>query len=139
MKLIPVLKLKLFADGADQANMLRVHANGFTCDFAPLPKLMRKVGSTKYEYSPPDKGLDAVPIIGAGSTVLGRYLLLSLIWARPTQLLKIFQARQVGSHIFTATTVILKKLHLVGKNLAEYSREMLKIFRDCGSAAGFEL
>ena len=46
---------------------------------------------------------------------------IELIWASPRELLNVFQANAVGCHIITATSDILKKLDLVGKDLDEYS------------------
>jgi len=43
------LKVKLFADGADQAEMLRHYANPLISGFTTNPTLMRKAGITDYE------------------------------------------------------------------------------------------
>src|ERR1700721_631617 len=42
-----------------------------------------------------------------------------LMWASPRELLNVFQADEIGCHVITATTDILKKLPLVGKDLHE--------------------
>jgi transaldolase len=62
-----------------------------------------------------------------------------LIWASPRELLNIFQADQAGCHIITATNDILRKLTLVGKDLAEYSLDTVKMFRQDAVAAGYVL
>src|SRR5262245_53076330 len=49
MKPISELKLKLFADGADRADILRMYANPLICGFTTNPTLMRKAGVTDYE------------------------------------------------------------------------------------------
>jgi hypothetical protein len=49
------------------------------------------------------------------------------------------QADAVGCHIITATSDILKKLGLVGKNLADYSLETVKMFHEDAHASGFIL
>jgi transaldolase len=51
-----------------------------------------------------------------------------LIWASPRELLNIFQADAAGCHIITATTDVLRKLNLVGKDLDEYSLETVQMF-----------
>jgi transaldolase len=62
-----------------------------------------------------------------------------LIWASPRELLNVFQADAVGVHIITATTDILKKLPLVGKDLDEYSLETVKMFHRDAQESGYEL
>src|SRR5579862_3387328 len=49
MMRIADLKVKLFADGADQAEMLRHYANPLISGFTTNPTLMRKAGITYYE------------------------------------------------------------------------------------------
>ena len=62
-----------------------------------------------------------------------------LIWDSPRELLNIFQADQVGCHIITATTDILKKLSLVDKDLEQYSLETVEMFYKDASAAGYTI
>ena len=62
-----------------------------------------------------------------------------LIWASPRELLNVFHADEVGCHVITVTNDILKKLDLVGKDLAEYSLETVRMFYDDGLKAGFTL
>ena len=62
-----------------------------------------------------------------------------LIWASPRELLNIFQADEIGCHIITVTNDILKKLSLVGKDLADYSLDTVKMFYEDGRKAGFTL
>jgi len=64
---------------------------------------------------------------------------MELIWASPRELLNVFQADAVGCHIITATTDILKKLALVGKDLNAYSLDTVKMFFDDARASGFTL
>lgn len=49
MKRIADLKVKLFADGADRAEMLRHYANPLISGFTTNPTLMRKAGISDYE------------------------------------------------------------------------------------------
>jgi transaldolase len=62
-----------------------------------------------------------------------------LIWASPRELLNVFQADAVGCHIITATNDILKKLSLVGKDLADYSLDTVRMFYNDAQQAGFTL
>lgn len=49
MKTIDELKVKIFADGADKADMLRLYADPRIRGFTTNPTLMRKAGVTDYE------------------------------------------------------------------------------------------
>jgi transaldolase len=64
---------------------------------------------------------------------------LELIWASPRELLNVFQADAIGCHVITATSDILKKLPLAGKDLAAYSLETVKMFKSDAEAAGYKL
>jgi transaldolase len=86
-----------------------------------------------------DTGRDPVPVMAAAVELLRPYPNLELIWASPRELLNIFQAEAVGCHIITATTDILKKLSLVGKDLGEFSLETVKMFYDDARKAGYRL
>lgn len=86
-----------------------------------------------------DTGRDPVPMMAAAVEMLRPYPNLELIWASPRELLNIFQADAVGCHIITVTSDILKKLHLVGKDLHEYSRETVVMFYEDAKRAGYRL
>jgi transaldolase len=62
-----------------------------------------------------------------------------LIWASPRELFNVIQADQIGCHIITATTDVLKKLDLIGKDLTAYSLETVKMFYQDAKSAGFSL
>ena len=62
-----------------------------------------------------------------------------MIWASPRELLNVFQAEDVGCHIITATNDIIKKLTLVGKSLADYSLETVKMFYSDAVASEYEI
>jgi len=62
-----------------------------------------------------------------------------LIWASPRELLNVFHAEQAGSDIITVTNDLLAKLASVGKDLATFSLETVKMFRDDAVKAGFRL
>ncbi len=86
-----------------------------------------------------DTGRDPVPLMAAAVELLRPYPNQELIWASPRELLNIFQADAIGCHIITVTNDILKKLSLVGKDLAAYSLETVKMFYDDAQRAGYVL
>ena len=86
-----------------------------------------------------DTGLDPVLVMAAAMDICSAYSNIELIWASPREILNIFQADAVNCHIITATNDILKKLHLIGKDLDEFSLETVKMFYNDARAAGFKL
>jgi transaldolase len=62
-----------------------------------------------------------------------------LLWASPRELLNIVQAAEIGCDIITVTPDLLKKLELVGKDLADFSLETVQMFFKDAQAAGFVL
>jgi len=86
-----------------------------------------------------DTGRDPIPIMRDALKVMRRYPSQELIWASPRELLNIFQADRLGCHIITVTHDLLKKLTLVGKDLAQYSLETVKMFHSDARDAGFTL
>ena len=62
-----------------------------------------------------------------------------LIWASPREVLNIIQADQVGCHIITVTHDLLKKLDGLGKDLEQFSLEIVQMFRRDAVQAGFTL
>jgi transaldolase len=86
-----------------------------------------------------DTGVDPVPLMAAAVELLRPVPTAELIWASPRELLNVFQAESVGCHIITVTNDVLKKLSLVGKDLADYSLDTVKMFFDDAKAAGFTL
>jgi transaldolase len=86
-----------------------------------------------------DTGRDPVPMMREAVAELSPHSNLQLIWASPRELLNVFQADAVGCHVITATSDILNKLHLVGKDLDAYSLDTVKMFRDDAVKAGFSI
>src|SRR4029077_13455347 len=86
-----------------------------------------------------DTGRDPVPLMAAAVRLLHPHPQMELIWASPRELLNVFQADAVGCHIITATTDILKKLSLVGKDLDHYSLETVEMFYKDAKAAGYTI
>ena len=86
-----------------------------------------------------DTGRDPVPIMCAALRELDETPNVELLWASPRELLNVFQADAIGCHVITATNDILKKLDLVGKDLAEFSLETVCMFRRDAVQAGYTL
>ena len=86
-----------------------------------------------------DTGRDPVPLMERALEILRPHLNTELLWASPRELLNILQADEIGCHIITATTDILKKLDLVGKDLSEFSLETVQMFVRDAQLAGLEL
>ena len=62
-----------------------------------------------------------------------------LLWASPREILNVVQAEAAGAHIITVPPDMLKKLDLLGKDLAEHSLDTVKMFHRDAAAAGYEL
>jgi transaldolase len=57
----------------------------------------------------------------------------------PAIALNIVQADRIGCHIITVTHDLLAKLHLLGRDLDEFSLGTVRMFHGDASAAGFTL
>lgn len=86
-----------------------------------------------------DAGCDPVPFMRAAREILTTTPTAELLWASPRELLNVIQANDVGCHVITATNDILSKLHLLGKDLAEFSLDTVKMFYDDARSAGYQL
>jgi transaldolase len=86
-----------------------------------------------------DTGRDPMPIMAAAAARVNQRQGTELIWASPRELLNVFQADAVGCHIITVADGILQKLELVGKDLHEYSRETVSMFRDDAVRASYRI
>jgi len=86
-----------------------------------------------------DTGIDPLPLMTEVMAAVKSNPKCEVIWASPRELLNVFHAESVGCHIITATTDILKKLLLVGKNLEEYSLDTVKMFYNDATSAGYKI
>jgi transaldolase len=87
-----------------------------------------------------DTGVDPVPLMREAAAICAAKPKAELLWASPRELLNIFQADEVGCHIITVTSDILKKFStMVGKPLDELSLDTVKMFYNDAAAAGFKL
>jgi transaldolase len=86
-----------------------------------------------------DTGRDPLPLMAAAHALVHTQPHAELIWASPRELLNVFHAESVGCDIITVTNDVLAKLSNVGKDLAQFSLETVKMFRDDAVKAGFKL
>lgn len=86
-----------------------------------------------------DTGVDPMPIMRATVAMAARKPLAEVLWASPREVLNIYQARDCGCHIITATSDIIRKLDMSGKDLDQLSLETVAMFRGDAVAAGFSL
>ena len=86
-----------------------------------------------------DTGRDPIPLMQKALEIMKVKPNTELIWASPRELLNVIQADDIGCHIITATSDILKKLEIVGKDLNQYSLETVKMFRDDALASGYSI
>jgi len=86
-----------------------------------------------------DTGRDPVPMMREAVEILRAHPNAELIWASPRELLNIYQADEIGCHIITVTNDILAKLTNVGKDLAEFSLDTVKMFHNDAAKAGYTL
>jgi transaldolase len=87
-----------------------------------------------------DSGRDPVPHMKAALSICrAADRSIELLWASPRELLNVTQADEVGVDIITVTEAIRTKLHLLGKDLQEFSRETVLMFKRDGESAGYRL
>jgi transaldolase len=86
-----------------------------------------------------DTGIDPLPTMVESVALLADRPSIELIWASPRELLNVVQASEIGCHIITVTTDLLKKLPLLGTDLLAYSLDTVKMFASDAQAAGYVL
>lgn len=86
-----------------------------------------------------DTGRDPIPFMEEALEIMKEKPKSELIWASPRELLNVIQADSIGCHVITATSDILKKLEIIGKDLNQYSLETVKMFRDDALASGYSI
>ena len=84
-----------------------------------------------------DTGRDPIPIMRDSLNLMQATPNAALIWASPRELLNVVQADGIGCHVITATTEILNKLNLIGKDLSQYSLETVKMFKQDAESSGY--
>ena len=87
-----------------------------------------------------DTGMDPVPHLRAALTICRSVdRAIELLWASPREILNVVQADEIGVDIITVTEAIRTKLHLLGKDLLDFSRETVQMFKHDGEKAGYRL
>lgn len=86
-----------------------------------------------------DTGRDPIEIMKESLILMEKNAGSELIWASPRELLNIIQADEIGCHIITATSDVLNKLKLIGKDLTEYSLETVQMFRNDALVSGYKI
>jgi transaldolase len=86
-----------------------------------------------------DTGRDPMPLMQEALQIMKSKPKSELIWASPRELLNVIQADSIGCDIITATSDILKKLDIIGKDLSQYSLETVRMFRDDAVASGYSI
>ncbi len=86
-----------------------------------------------------DTGIDPVPHMRDAVEIVSALPKTEVIWASPRELLNLFHADEAGCQIITVTQGILKKIPIIGKDLADYSIETVKMFYDDAQSAGYSI
>lgn len=86
-----------------------------------------------------DTGRDPRPFIREAKAMALDAGNVRILWASPREVLNIFQAHEAGCDIITVTADLLAKLHLVGKDLDEFSLETVRMFLDDAVRSGFTI
>jgi transaldolase len=87
-----------------------------------------------------DSGRDPVPHMKAALSICrATDRSIELLWASPRELLNVVQADEIGVDIITVTESIRTKLNLLGKDLNEFSRDTVLMFKRDGESAGYRL
>jgi len=86
-----------------------------------------------------DTGRDPIPLMKSALELIAPEPKTQLVWASPRELLNVFQADEIGCHIITVTSDVLKKLSLVGKDLHEFSLETVRMFHDDAARSRYTL
>ena len=86
-----------------------------------------------------DTGMDPVPHMAACKQILAHRPKAELLWASTRELLNIFHAEESGCDIVSVPNEFLSKLDLVGKDLAQYSRETVQAFYRDATASAYKI
>jgi len=86
-----------------------------------------------------DTGVDPLPIMKGALETVAPHANLEIIWASPREVFNIVQADQLRCHIITVTADLLKKLPMLGSDLAGLSLDTVRMFHRDAAAAGYTL
>ncbi|MFN0164944.1 MAG: transaldolase [Bryobacteraceae bacterium] len=86
-----------------------------------------------------DTGRDPVQVLAEAVELASPHPNVELIWASSRELLNILQANDAGCHVITLSYNMFSKLHLLGKDLDEYSLETVGMFYNDAVQSGYRL
>lgn len=86
-----------------------------------------------------DTGRDPLPMMKEAVGVIRKSPMAELIWASPREFLNVVQAADIGCHVITVTSDIIKKIALLDYDLEAYSLDTVKMFYSDACSAGFRL
>jgi transaldolase len=86
-----------------------------------------------------DTGVDPIPLMAEAKRILRWRPRAQLLWASPREILNVFQAEDAGCDIITVAPEILRKMNLVGKDLAAYSLETVDMFHCDALGAAYQI
>ena len=87
-----------------------------------------------------DTGRDPIPLMRAAVALCrATDSNIELLWASSREALNIVQADQMGCHIITATTDLIKKISMFNKDLTELSLDTVRMFKTDAESAGYSL
>lgn len=86
-----------------------------------------------------DTGIDPIQTIKDSILLCKDKKNIEILWASTREILNIFQAENIGTHIITVPHDILKKLDGIGKDLNQLSLETVKMFLTDATKAGFKV
>lgn len=86
-----------------------------------------------------DTGRDPVPVMRRAVEIIQGNPNARLLWASPREVLNLYQADECGCHIITMTKGLLDKVSMRGMDLAQLSRDTVKMFYGDACAAGYSI
>lgn len=75
-----------------------------------------------------DTGVNPINLISKSILLGKKFKNLKILWASPRHLYNLIEAETCGCHVITMTAELWGKMHLIGKNLEEFSLETVKMF-----------
>lgn len=86
-----------------------------------------------------DTGRDPCPFMREAVDICRHKPNLRVLWASPREVLNVYQADACGVHVIVLTADLLAKLAYRNKDLAEFSRETVRMFYEDALKAGYTL
>ncbi len=86
-----------------------------------------------------DTGIDPIETMKKSISICSNKKKVEILWASTREIINIFQADKIGTHIITVPHEILKKMSGIGKDLNQLSLETVKMFLSDATNAGFKI